>query len=101
MMGLVFGGLRLAAANSSAKEFSQVKQLAVGGQQVTGLVKALEDERDITTGYVAAGRPVTKFAQLKKQYAVTDVWAARVGNPANGTRRAEQDAAARTGPGDR
>jgi Nitrate and nitrite sensing len=84
MMGLVFGGLRLAAANSSANEFSQVKHLAVVGQQVTGLVQALEDERDITTGYVAAGRPATRFAQLKKQYAVTDAWVARVGNLADG-----------------
>jgi hypothetical protein len=83
-MGLIFGGLRVAAADSTASQFGQVRQLALLGQQVTGLVQALEDERDLTAGYVAAGRPATRVAQLQKQYAVTDAWAARVGSMADG-----------------
>src|SRR5271169_5559879 len=49
LMGLVFGGLRVASATDSADEFGRVSQLADLGQQVTGLVQALEDERDRTT----------------------------------------------------
>jgi hypothetical protein len=83
LIGLYFGGLRVAAANSSAGQFSQVRQLALLGQQVTGLAQALEDERDLTAGYIGAGRPQTGLAapglaQLRGQYAVTDAWAARV-----------------------
>jgi len=44
-------------ANSSANQFSQVRQLALLGQQVTGLAQSLEDERDLTAGFIAAGRP--------------------------------------------
>ena len=84
MMGLIFGGLRVAAADNTASQFGQVRQLALLGQQVTGLVQALEDERDLTAGYVAAGRPAARFTQLRKQYAVTDAWAARAGSMANG-----------------
>ena len=49
LMGLVFGGLRVASAADSADEFGRVSQLAVLGQQVTGLVQALENERDETS----------------------------------------------------
>ena len=84
VMGLIFGGLRIAAADNTASQFGQVRQLALLGQQVTGLVQALEDERDLTAGYVAAGRPAARFTQLRKQYAVTDAWAAQAGSMANG-----------------
>ena len=50
VMGLVFGGLRVASAAGSAAQFGRVSQLANLGQQVTGLVQALENERDETTG---------------------------------------------------
>ena len=57
IMGLVFGGLRVAAAADSAAGFGRVSQLANLGQQVTGLVQALEDERDQTTGVIPAASP--------------------------------------------
>src|SRR5690242_19064110 len=44
----VLGGLRLAAAADSTAQFGRVAQLAVLGQQVTGLAHAMEDERDQT-----------------------------------------------------
>src|SRR5437764_15099849 len=49
-MGLVFGGLRVAATADSAAQFNRVSQLASLGQQITVLMQALEDERDETCG---------------------------------------------------
>src|SRR5512142_3014730 len=74
VMGLVFGGLRVSAAASSAAQFGRVAQLANLGQQVTGLVQALEDERDETTGLL----PITSAKDLKSWYAATDASATRV-----------------------
>ena len=74
LMGLVFGGLRVAAAADSASEFGGVSQLAALGQQVTGLTQALEDERDRTTGLL----PITSAADLTGVYAATNAAAARV-----------------------
>jgi signal transduction histidine kinase len=74
LMGLVFGGLRVASAADSASEFAGVSQLANLGQQVTGLVQALEDERDKTTGLL----PITSATDLNGVYAATNAAAARV-----------------------
>ena len=74
VMGLVFGGLRVASAAGSAAEFGRVSQLANLGQQVTVLVQALEDERDETTGVISGGN----FDTLKPWYHTTNVAAARV-----------------------
>src|ERR1700744_5726703 len=74
LMGLVFGGLRVASAADSADEFGRGSQLAVLGQQVTGLVQALENERDQTSGVV----PVTDTAALAGAYGATDAAAAKV-----------------------
>jgi signal transduction histidine kinase len=74
LMGLVFGGLRVAAAAGSAAQFGRVSQLASLGQQVTGLMQALQDERDETTGVSSGGNPDT----LEPWYHATDVAAARV-----------------------
>jgi signal transduction histidine kinase len=74
IMGLVFGGLRVASAAGSAAEFGRVSQLASLGQQVTGLVQALQDERDETTGVSSGGNADT----LRTWYQATDAAAARV-----------------------
>jgi signal transduction histidine kinase len=74
VMGLVFGGLRVASAAGSAAEFGRVSQLANLGQQVTVLVQALEDERDETTGVISGGN----FDTLTSSYRTTNVAAARV-----------------------
>ena len=73
-MGLVFGGLRVSVAAGSAAQFGRVSQLANLGQQVTGLVQALENERDETTGLL----PITKPKDLQHWYDATDAAAARV-----------------------
>jgi signal transduction histidine kinase len=74
VMGLVFGGLRVSSAADSAAQFGRVAQLANLGQQVTGLVQALQDERDQTTGLL----PVTSPKDLQHWYDATDAAAAKV-----------------------
>src|SRR5579862_8696972 len=74
LMGLVFGGLQIASAADSASRFGGVSQLADLGQQVTGLVQAMEDERDRTTGLL----PITSAADLNGVYGATTAAAARV-----------------------
>jgi signal transduction histidine kinase len=74
VMGLVFGGLRVASADESAAQFGRVAQLANLGQQVTGLVQALQDERDQTTGLL----PITNTKDLQRWYDATDAAAAKV-----------------------
>ena len=80
LMGLVFGGLQIAAAADSASQFGGVSQLAALGQQVTGLTQALEDERDRTTGLL----PITSVSDLNGVYGATNAAAARVQSLAAG-----------------
>src|SRR5215468_3152204 len=75
MAAMGFAGLRVAAAAASAATFGRSALLAVLGQQITGLAQAMEDERDLTAAFIAAGRPPGGMAALRKQYAVTDAWA--------------------------
>ena len=74
LMGLIFGALRVASAADSAEEFAHVSQLAVLGQQVNGLVQALENERDQTTGLL----PIAHVNDLDSAYAATNAAAAKV-----------------------
>jgi signal transduction histidine kinase len=48
LMGLVFGGLRVADAESSASQFSKTQQLAKLGAQLVTVVDDLQNERDAT-----------------------------------------------------
>jgi signal transduction histidine kinase len=80
LMGLVFGGRQVASAADSAGEFGRVSQLAILGQQVSGVVQALEDERDQTAGIA----PLTQTSGLNSVYSATDVAAARVQSLAAG-----------------
>ena len=73
IMGLVFGGLRVADAAGSADQFGRVAQLASLGKQVTILVQDLQNERDETAGVVGGANP----AVLNPLYAVTDTAAAK------------------------
>src|SRR6266567_1713703 len=78
IMGLVFGGLRVASAADSAAQFGRVSQLASLGQQVTGLVQALQDERDQTAGVIPAASAKGAAASLQQWYQATDASAAKV-----------------------
>jgi Nitrate and nitrite sensing len=77
-MGLTFGAIRVATADSASNQFGQIETLAKLGQQVTGLAGSLDDERDLAAGYDAAGQPAAVHEQLERQYAVTDAWVTRV-----------------------
>ena len=79
VVAMAFAGLRVAAAASSAADFGRSAQLAALGQQVTGLAQAMEDERDLSANFIADGRPAADRATLRRQYAVTNAWAQRVG----------------------
>ncbi len=72
------GGIRIQAAIHSAGTFHRIEQLAVLGGNVTKLAHAMEDERDRTAGFIAAGRPASGQAALSSQYAVTDAAAGLV-----------------------
>jgi len=56
---LAVGGLQVSSAVSAAAGYTRTTQLAVLGGQVTALVQALENERDLTAGFdAAAGQDV-------------------------------------------
>src|ERR1700761_125067 len=74
VMGLVFGGLRVASAAGSAAQFSRVSQLARLGQQITLVTQDLQDERDRTCGTV----PVRDPGALQHSYDATDAAAVKV-----------------------
>jgi signal transduction histidine kinase len=82
IMGLVFGGLRVAAAEGSAGQFGRVSQLANLGIQDTVLIQALEDERDATAGIVTRGD--TSSGTLGPLFAATDAAVTRVRQAAAG-----------------
>ena len=58
LMGVIFGGLRVADAENSATQFSQVSRLANLGQKLTSLVNALQNERDETLAQLDASQTV-------------------------------------------
>jgi signal transduction histidine kinase len=78
VLSLALAGLRVFDATRSAAADGQVSRLAVVGQQVTGLVQALEDERADTAAFIADGRPAAGLGALHRQYAITDDWAGTV-----------------------
>ena len=57
LMGVIFGGLRVADAESSAAQFSRVSQLANLGEKLTVLVNDLQNERDETLSLLTAPEP--------------------------------------------
>jgi signal transduction histidine kinase len=74
---IALGAVRIQAARDSAADFAQVDRLAVLGTDVTALAQAIEDERDLTAGYIAAhqsGPPSLSqeiLGELGRQYGVT------------------------------
>jgi len=56
LMGVIFGGLRVADAEGSAAQFSQVSRLANLGEKLTTLVNALQNERDETLAQLDASQ---------------------------------------------
>jgi signal transduction histidine kinase len=70
---VLLGGLRISSAASSAVAFNRVEQLAVLNSDVIHLAQNMEDERDLTAGYIAAGRPAGPLHdQVTAQWSATD-----------------------------
>src|SRR5690242_21027194 len=75
---LTFGTLRVSAAATTAATASRTAQLGTVGSDITTLAEAVEDERDLTAGYIAANQGGQKalrasiLSQLHHQYTVTD-----------------------------
>jgi signal transduction histidine kinase len=65
LMGLVFGGLRVADAENSASQFSRTQQLANLGARLTGVVDDLQNERDATLVNFLGGTNRAALATLQ------------------------------------
>src|SRR5215831_1427617 len=74
VMGLVFGGLEIASAESSATQFGRVLHLAKLGQQDVILVQDVQNERDSALGLLYGGGT----GSLPTLRAATDAEAAKV-----------------------
>src|SRR5215472_11507039 len=74
IMGLVFGGLRVATAEGSAEQSGRALQLANLGEKVDSLVQALQNERDVAAVVITSGA-TPRFTSLT---AKTDTAAAEV-----------------------
>jgi len=74
---LALGAVRIQTARDTAAGFARVDQLAVLGGDLTALAEAIEDERDLTAGYIAANQSGSYalthalLGELGRQYAVT------------------------------
>jgi signal transduction histidine kinase len=75
---IVLGVLRIQSARDTAATFARVHQLAVLGADVTALAESVEDERDLTAGYITSGRSGALLGPLNSQYAITNARAAAV-----------------------
>src|SRR5450755_2549884 len=78
VLGLALTGLRVTDATRSAEAYGQVGRLAVLSQRVTGLAQAMEYERADTAAFIADGRSAAGLVALRRQYVITDGWAATV-----------------------
>lgn len=74
---LVLGGLRIGSAVQNAQDVNNVRQLVHTVDKGTGLLEELEDERDLTALYVAAGR-TGDTSRLDTQRSQVDAALARV-----------------------
>jgi signal transduction histidine kinase len=88
LMGLIFGGLRVASAESSAAQFGRVSQLATLGQRLSILTQDLQNERDATVSVLLSGdaQPLTPlYGQTNQAIAAVQQSVSGIGGafPAN------------------
>src|SRR6201996_1895133 len=60
LAAVILGGLRISSAASSALADKRTENVAQLNADVVRLAQNMEDERDLTAGYIAAGRPQGK-----------------------------------------
>lgn len=68
----VLVGLRVYNSVSSANAYSKVEHLGRMSGAITALAQELMTERDLTAGYIAAGRPADRKDSLQAQYTKAD-----------------------------
>ncbi len=61
---LVLAGFNMGGQIGSAREFGRGETIAEFGRQVTALVHEVQAERDLSAGYIAAGRPDSNAAKI-------------------------------------
>ena len=83
---VVLGGLRIADAASTAVALKRTTQLAVLNGDVIRLAQSMEDERDLTAGWIADGRPTgtaALYTALLHQQDTTDEAVQQISGDAN------------------
>jgi len=80
LMGLIFGGLRVASAESSAAQFGRVSQLATLDQRLSVLIQDLQNERDASLNFLLSGNA----SPMRSLYAQTNQAVVGVQQSANG-----------------
>ncbi len=86
LAAVILGGLRISSGASSAVAFKRTEMLAVLNSNIIRLAQSMEDERDLTAGYIASGHPTGTdplFTALLNQRAATDEAAQQVTGDAN------------------
>jgi signal transduction histidine kinase len=97
LTAVLLGGIRIGSSLSSALAYQRVEQLANLSGKITGLVQALQNEREATVQYIiladnggrtaalapktaTAGSPPPRYEQqaLQQSYGVTSGWANQV-----------------------
>ena len=74
---IALGALRIQAAQSTSAAAARTSRLGVLGGDITALAESVQDERDLTAGYVATrlsgdnAQSAAIFGRLRHQYAVT------------------------------
>jgi len=83
---VVLGGLRIADAASTAVALKRTTQLAVLNADIIRLAQSMEDERDLTAGWIADGRPTgiaALYTALLHQQDTTDEAVQQISGDAN------------------
>ena len=94
LTAMVLGGLRISSSLSSAAAYQRVVQLATLSGKITGLVQALQNEREDTVEFIVLGTnggreaalsprsatasPSLELQVLRQDYGVTSRWAGQV-----------------------
>jgi signal transduction histidine kinase/outer membrane murein-binding lipoprotein Lpp len=86
LAAVILGGLRISSGASSALADKRTEQLAVLNSDVVRMAQNMEDERDLTAGFIAAGRPpgnATLHVELTNQQSATDEAAQQISGRAS------------------
>jgi signal transduction histidine kinase/outer membrane murein-binding lipoprotein Lpp len=75
LAAVILGGLRISSGATSALADKRTQQVALLNADVVRLAQNMEDERDLTAGYIAAGQPngsAPLHIELTNQQSATD-----------------------------